>query len=76
MLAQSAVVSKPRPPSLVTLSKRGPSCTCLSTWPMSWSDGTALVLLEGAGLVLAEPFVLDSALDVASLHTASRQSGL
>lgn len=68
MLAQSAVVSKPRPPSLVTRSRRGPSCTCRSTWPMSWSEGTALVLLEGAELVLVEPFVLDSALDVASLH--------
>ena len=68
MLAQSAVVSNPRPPSLVTLSKRGPSCTCLRTWPMSWSEGTARLLLEGSGLILVEPFVLDPAVDVASLQ--------
>lgn len=36
---------------------------------MSWSEGTARVLLEGSGLILVEPFVLEPAVDVASLQT-------
>lgn len=35
---------------------------------MSWSEGTARLLLEGPGPVLVEPFVLGSAVDVVSLQ--------
>lgn len=68
MLAQSALVSRPAPASLDTLSKRGPSCTCLRTWHISWSDGTARMLLEDGEAAL--PLVssaLAPPLDVASL---------
>ncbi len=74
MLAQSALVSRPTPASRDTLSKRGPSCTCLRTWHISWSDGTARMLLEDGEAAL--PLVssaLAPPLDVASLPVSKVQ---
>ena len=77
MLAQSAVVSRPRPAPSDTRSSKGPSCTCLKTWRMSWSEGTARALLDGGEAsppLTPPPLVL--ALGVASLlSTTGHQSG-
>lgn len=76
MLAQSAVVSRPRPAPSDTRSSKGPSCTCRKTWHMSWSEGTARVLLDdGEASVPLESPPLVLALGVASLlNTSNRAS--